>query len=384
MGLFYVGPVDGHDIQTLEGAIKEAVSRRCGVIIHVKTVKGKGMTEAENAPDLYHSVKPRAKATATDKKSSGDGSFSEKFGEIICQRAEKDKNVFAITAAMADGCGLNNFEASFPDRFFDVGIAEEHAAIFAAGLAAGGVRPVFAVYSTFLQRAYDCVLHDVALQDLPVIFAVDRAGIAAADGPTHHGIFDVSFLSGIPKVQIWSPFDYRSMEEAFESAWSTEDAPVCIRYPSGKEISGIGEAVPRKYGELRLSDTDPKEADAVIITYGRIAAEAIKAKGELEKKGKKILIVVMNKLRPYEKVADSILSLLDERKIPLVFLEEGIRSGGASENLYIIMKENPKIASKNVKILAIDDAFKPSMKGVGTYDNFGIGANHVVRAVEDN
>ena len=382
MGLFYVGPVDGHDIQTLEGAIKEAVSRRCGVIIHVKTVKGKGMAEAENAPNLYHSVRPKAKNS--DKNSPDEITFSEKFGEIICQKAENDKKIFAITAAMADGCGLNNFEAAYPDRFFDVGIAEEHAAIFAAGLAAGGVRPVFAVYSTFLQRAYDCVLHDVALQDLPVIFAVDRAGIAAADGPTHHGIFDVSFLSGIPGVQIWSPYDFESMEEAFERAWSTTDHPVCIRYPSGKEISGIGEAVPIKCGSLRLSDTDPREADGVIITYGRIAAEAIKAKAELEKDGKKILLVVMNKLRPYREAAESILSLLDERKIPVVFLEEGIRSGGASENLYIIMKENPKIASKSVKILAIDEPFKPSAKDASTYENFGIGAPDVTRAMREN
>ena len=369
MGLFYIGPVDGHDITRLESALNDAISRKTGVIIHVKTTKGKGMVAAEEAPTQYHSVTPKAKRREC-------ATFSSTFGELMCERAKNDPKLCAITAAMADGCGLSGFESAYPDRLFDVGIAEEHAAIFAAGLAAGGMKPVFAVYSTFLQRAYDCVIHDVALQDLPVVFAVDRAGLAAADGPTHHGIYDVAFLSTIPNVEIWSPYDYTSLKDAFESAMSA-NGPVCIRYPSGVENSDIAKRVPVKKGHLRLSFEG--ECDGYIITYGRITEQAIRACDELEGLGKKIKIILLNRLRPYGLIADEILSEISQSGAPIVFLEEGVLAAGASENLCRLLTAHQGFKERSVKVLAIHDDFGFSRKGESIYKTMGISAQDVVK-----
>lgn len=370
MGLFYIGPVDGHDVQRLEGALKDAISRKTGVIIHVKTTKGKGMVAAEEAPALYHSVTPKAKRTDS-------ATFSSTFGELMCEYAQKDDKICAITAAMADGCGLSGFEAAFPNRLFDVGIAEEHAAIFAAGLAAGGMKPVFAVYSTFLQRAYDCVIHDVALQNLPVIFAIDRAGLAAADGPTHHGIYDVAFLSTVPNVEIWSPYDYASLKTAFESAMKAEN-PVCIRYPSGVENSEIARQVPIQKGHLRLSFEG--ECDGYIITYGRITAEAIRACARLKELGKNVKIILLNRLRPYGLIASEILEQIGGDNAPVVFLEEGVRAAGASENLCRHLLQREGLGARGVKILAIHGDFGFSKKGESLYKTLGICADNVVDA----
>lgn len=370
MGLFYIGPVDGHDISRLEAALGDAISRKTGVIIHVKTTKGKGLTEAEEAPALYHSVTPKAKR-------KDSATFSSTFGELLCSYAENDPKICAITAAMADGCGLTGFEAAYPDRLFDVGIAEEHAAIFAAGLAAGGMKPVFAVYSTFLQRAYDCVIHDVALQDLPVIFAVDRAGLAAADGPTHHGIYDVAFLSTVPNVEIWSPYDFESLKTAFDHAVKAKN-PVCIRYPSGVENSDISKRVPVEKGHMRLSFEG--ECDGYVITYGRITAEAIKACDQLAKMGKRVKIVLLNRLRPYELIANEILSEISQNSAPVVFLEEGVRAAGASENLCRHLLKSEGFGARKIKILAVHDDFGFSKKGESIYKTLGICADDVVRA----
>ena len=370
MGLFYIGPVDGHDITRLEDALKDAISRKTGVIIHVKTTKGKGLSAAEQDPGLYHSVTPKAKR-------SDCATFSSVFGDILCEKAQDDKNICAITAAMADGCGLTRFATQFPDRLFDVGIAEEHAAIFAAGLAAGGVKPVFAVYSTFLQRAYDCVIHDVALQNLPVVFAIDRAGLAAADGPTHHGIYDVAFLSTIPGVEIWSPYDYDSMKLAFEYAFKSQN-PVCVRYPSGAANESIAGHVPIVRGDIRISFEG--ECDGYIITYGRITAEAIRACDRLSDAGKRVKIILLNRLRPYDAIADQILAELACKQAPIVFLEEGIRTAGASENLYRTMHEKTDFRSRDVKILAIDGDFGYSKKGEKLNKTLGISADDALAA----
>jgi len=370
MGLFYIGPVDGHDVQRLESAMRDAISRKTGVIIHVKTTKGKGLSAAEQNPGLYHSVTPKSKR-------SDCATFSSVFGNVLCEKAKDDEKICAITAAMADGCGLTRFAEQFPDRLFDVGIAEEHAAIFAAGLAAGGMKPVFAVYSTFLQRAYDCVIHDVALQDLPVVFAVDRAGLAAADGPTHHGIYDVAFLSTIPGVEIWSPYDYDSLKVAFDSAM-TAKGPVCIRYPSGAANESIVNRVPIERGDIRLSFEG--ECDGYVITYGRIVTEAIHACDTLSDMGKKVKIILLNRLRPYDDIADQVLAELASKDAPIVFLEEGIRTAGASENLYRTMHEKSDFRQRSVKILAVDGEFGFSKKGEKLYKTLGISADDVVNA----
>ena len=222
LGLYYLGPVDGNDEAAVERLLQEAKATKHSCVIHLKTQKGKGYAPAETTPSQFHGVSP-------NKTSVPDGnSFSREMGEHLTKLAEKDKKICAITAAMADGTGLVHFKDAYPDRFFDVGIAEEHAVTFAAGLAANGYRPVVAIYSTFLQRAYDNIIHDVALQGLPVVFCIDRAGLNSADGATHHGIFDVSFLSHIPNLKLYTPITREGLRRSLEAALA-DGAPCAIR-----------------------------------------------------------------------------------------------------------------------------------------------------------
>ncbi|MBO7736854.1 MAG: 1-deoxy-D-xylulose-5-phosphate synthase, partial [Clostridia bacterium] len=261
MGLYYLGPVDGNDMKAVEGILRMAREQNDSVIVHLKTQKGKGYAPAEENPDRYHSLPPR------DEK-KGEGSFSACFGKKLTAEAERDERITAITAAMRDGTGLSAFSDAYPDRFFDVGIAEEHAVTFAAGLAAGGRRPVVAIYSTFLQRAYDNIAHDVALQQLPVCFCIDRAGLNSADGPTHHGIFDVAFLSAIPHMKIYTPATYGALEAAMSEALAS-DMPSAIRYPRSSEERAVVErfyadGAPKSLG-IRADFTPSDRPSAVVI-----------------------------------------------------------------------------------------------------------------------
>ena len=225
LGLYYIGPVDGNNYKKVESALKEAKNINGCVVVHLKTKKGKGYIPAESSPDGFHSVYP-----GNEKKHS----FHSVFTEKLILEAEKDDSIVAVTAAMGMGTGLSEFEKRFPKRYFDVGIAEEHALTFSAGLSANRLKPFVAIYSTFLQRGYDSIIHDISLQNLPVKIIVDRAGLAVSDGPTHHGIFDVAFLSHIPNTVIYSPITYGSLSFAVEEALRL-DAPVAIRYPNTSE-----------------------------------------------------------------------------------------------------------------------------------------------------
>ena len=230
MGFTYLGPIDGHDLDRLVHVLAWARELQCPVVVHVKTVKGKGYAFAEQNPDKFHGVGPFDPETGLVKKSGGDD-FSAVFGKTLAACAAEDGRVCAITAAMADGTGLAPFAREFPDRFFDVGIAEEHAVTFAAGLAAGGLKPVFAVYSSFLQRAFDQIIHDVCMENLHVVFAIDRAGIVGADGETHQGVFDLSFLRHIPNMTVLSPKNGLELEAMLDYAVNVCKGPVAVRYP---------------------------------------------------------------------------------------------------------------------------------------------------------
>ena len=232
LGFAYIGVVDGHDMHALRQSIRQAIDTRRPVVVHVKTVKGKGYEPAEARPDAYHGTGPFHIANGASKVAAVGTTYTQAFGDALVRLAERDERIVAITAAMTQGTGLEGFEHRFPDRFYDVGIAEEHAAVFAAGLAIGGMRPVVALYSTFLQRAFDMLMQDIGLQHLPVVFAVDRAGLVGDDGPTHHGAFDLSFLRVIPGMTVMAPSSQEELQRLLATAL-TLDGPAALRYPRG-------------------------------------------------------------------------------------------------------------------------------------------------------
>ena len=252
MGITYLGPVDGHDITKLLDVFRKAKRVRGAVLVHVLTKKGKGYLPAERHPARFHGAEPFDIETGVPKNRRKKANYQDIFSTCMVKLGQRHENVVAITAAMPDGTGLKRFKNIYPERFFDVGIAEGHAVTFAAGLAAGGIRPIFAVYSSFLQRAYDQVLHDVCIQGLPVLFAIDRAGLVGSDGETHQGIFDVSFLSLVPGMSIMAPKNLWELQRMLEFG-VTFDGPLAIRYPRGQAYRGLKEfAAPVEYGKAEM------------------------------------------------------------------------------------------------------------------------------------
>ena len=379
MGLYYLGPVDGNDMEAVEGILRLAKEQQDSVLVHIKTKKGKGYAPAEENPNRYHGLAPKSGDTCS-------GSFSAEFGKTLCDMAEKDEDICAITAAMCDGTGLDTYSKTYPDRFFDVGIAEPHAVTFAAGLAAGGKRPVVAIYSTFLQRAYDNIVHDVALQRLPVCLCIDRAGLNAPDGPTHHGIFDVSFLSSIPNMTIYTPATYGALRCAMREALSI-DGPVAIRYPKGAENDLVvshfyGESIPDSLG-IRPDFGSRDEPDAVIVTHGKIVSEALRAQEAMAKKGKRIGILLAEFIKPYDRLAVLVAEAISDKDCPVITLEEEIRSGGFGMSLWDQLARLPAFADRRVEIMALDDSFAEQMENEDIYTTAGVSADHIVAKIED-
>lgn len=280
IGFKYIGPIDGHNIREMINTFRKAGEMNTPVIIHVSTQKGKGYSYAEQFPDDYHSVAPFCISTGKKKHANGEKKYSDIFADEVVRLAEKNPLLVTISAAMAKGTGLDRFEKKFPERFFDVGIAEQHAVTFAAGMAAGGLLPVVAIYSTFLQRAYDQVLHDVALQNLHVIFAIDRAGLAEGDGETHHGIYDVSFLMHIPNITIMAAADYNDLEHMLRYAVLKARGPVAIRYPRS-----TGKRLPENDCEMvpGCGIITGEGNDVCLIAVDGLFDQAVKIKEELEK-----------------------------------------------------------------------------------------------------
>ncbi len=331
LGFRYMGPVDGHNIKKLCEVLEEAKHINSPVLLHVNTKKGKGYELAEKNPSTFHGISNFD--VDTGETVSKGTNFSDEFGKYLCELASQNDKICAITAAMSLGTGLSRFCNNYPNRFFDVGIAEEHAVVFAAGLAKGEMIPFFVVYSTFLQRCYDQLIHDAALQKRKMIIAVDRAGFVGEDGETHQGIFDVAFMNTISNFTIYSPATYAEMRHDMHRAVYEDSNVVAIRYPRGGECE-IPDDFKPTYGVYDVyGDND---ADVAIVTYGRIFGNACKAYNMLKEQGKSIKVVKLNKIKPLDLSVCDLLK--NSRKI--FFFEEGIQNGGVGEKLALRLLES--------------------------------------------
>ena len=327
MDITYLGPVDGHDIRKLVKVFNEAKRVDHAVLVHVITKKGKGYPPAEENPAKFHGTGPFQIETGEPTEVSLTDSYTQVFSKVLTDIAKKDDRVVAITAAMADGTGLSTFAKHFPSRFFDVGIAEEHAMTFAAGLAAGGMKPVFAVYSSFLQRAYDQTLHDVCLQNLPVVIAVDRAGLVGSDGETHQGVFDLSFLSTIPNMTIISPKNRWEMADMIRFAVDFQ-YPISIRYPRGSAYEGMREfRAPVEYGK---SEILYEEEDIAIIFVGHMSELADRVRRKIKETGYSCSLVNARFVKPFDK---EMLEHLSKDHCLFVTIEENVLTGGFGEQV---------------------------------------------------
>lgn len=298
-GFNYVGPIDGHRLDLLCEMLQNVKKMSGPVLVHVITRKGKGYAPAEANPSLFHGVGPFDPVTGVVKaKKGGAASYTATFGKMIVELAEKDPTIVAITAAMCDGTGLNDFAARFPDRFYDVGIAEQHAVTFAAGLANRGLKPVVALYSTFLQRAYDNVLHDVALQDLPVVFALDRGGLVGADGPTHHGLFDFSYLRHIPNMVVMAPRNEEELRRALVTGLAYQ-GPFAFRYPRGNGVGVPLTENPQSF-EIGKGEKLRNGKDGVIFAIGTVVADALAAAEILSAEGLELTVIDARFVKPLD------------------------------------------------------------------------------------
>lgn len=351
LNINYVGPIDGHNIKELTDAINAAKNSKEPIVLHVKTVKGKGYEPAEKDPTLFHGVGPFEKETGKIINNANGKTYTQVFSDKIISLAEKDKNIVAITAAMADGTGLAEFSEKFPDRFFDVGICEQHAVTFAAGIALSGVVPVVCIYSSFLQRAFDQIIHDVCLQNQHVVFAIDRAGLVGADGETHQGIFDISYLRLIPNMTILAPKNDREFESMIEYAIYELKGPVAIRYPRGIAYSELADKDQNiEYGKSELL-YDGK--DIAILALGSMVSTAIHIKDKLKSKNIDPIIVNVRFAKPID------LNIVDEvckKGIKeLVVMEEGVRSGGIGQEIEDYVHD--KGYDVKVTLITIPDAY---------------------------
>ncbi len=377
MGLTYLGPADGNNLVAMERLLHEAKSMNESVLLHIRTKKGKGYLPAEEDPTRYHGISPAGSAKCEGR------SFSQVMGETLCTMAQSDARIAAITAAMCDGTGLVPFRERYKERFFDVGIAEEHALTFAAGLAAGGMRPFVALYSSFLQRGYDNVIHDIALQNLPVTICIDRAGLNASDGATHHGIFDVAFLSGIPNMTIYTPLTAKTLAMAMKEALAG-NSPAAIRYPKGGEDARVLAEFYREEKEtLGAACNFEKDAclDVLIITGGTIVCEALTASDLLWERGVRAGILLLEKIKPFAECAKNIASLMPKRVSRILFLEEEIRAGGMGMLISDQMKRQGLLDAIPYEIMGTDDSFVPRHEGCTMYADAGIDAAHIVSAI---
>ncbi|HJC90310.1 MAG TPA: 1-deoxy-D-xylulose-5-phosphate synthase [Candidatus Mediterraneibacter excrementigallinarum] len=341
MDITYLGPVDGHDIRKLVKILNEAKRVDHAVLVHVITKKGKGYPPAEENPARFHGTGPFEIKTGEAKDKSDKDTYTDVFSKVLTDIGRKDEKVVAITAAMADGTGLSRFARRFPQRFFDVGIAEEHAMTFAAGLAAGGMKPVFAVYSSFLQRAYDQTIHDVCLQKLPVFIAVDRAGLVGSDGETHQGVFDLSYLSSIPNMTIMSPKNRWEMADMVRFAVDFP-YPVALRYPRGAAYEGMRQfRAPIEYGKSELLF---REKEIAILFVGHMSELADSVRQRLKENGMSCSLINARFVKPLD--TEMLDDLLKDHSL-FVTIEENVLTGGYGEQVlrYVSGKE------KSVRVL---------------------------------
>ena len=350
MGLTYLGPVDGHDMRQLGKVLQEAKRKQGPVLIHVLTEKGRGYEPAMRHPARFHGAAPYEIETGLPK-SKGNPSYTDIFSTVMRKFGDREPDVVAVSAAMVPGTGLKRFGNMFPDRLFDVGIAEEHAVTFAAGLALGGLRPVVAIYSSFLQRAIDQILHDVCMQNLPVVFAVDRAGLVGSDGETHHGCFDLSYLSMMPNMTVMAPKNKWELSDMMKFA-IRQNGPVAIRYPRGEAYTGLEEyRAPIEMGKAEVLE---KGKEIAILAVGNMVRTAVQVTENLRKKGYEPTLVNMRFVKPLD---TELLDIIKEDHSLIVTMEENVKSGGFGEQ--VMTYYGSKMHGPAVRIVAIEDRFVP-------------------------
>ena len=376
LGFIYLGPVDGHDIRDVAKVLQQAQSTRGPVLVHVLTKKGKGYQPAENNPDKFHGVGPFNVKTGELLKSGGPKTYTEIFGRTMTRLARQDDRVLAITAAMPSGTGLNNFSRLYPQRFFDVGIAEQHAVTMAAGLAASGFRPVVAIYSTFLQRAYDQVLHDVCLQNLPVTFALDRGGIVGEDGATHHGLFDFSFLRSIPNLVVMTPKDENEFQHMLATAVSC-GGPAVVRYPRG---AGTGAQLDKDYRILPLGKAEVlrEGKDCTFLVAGNLIQMALEAAEMLGERGIDAAVVNARFVKPLD---EELIVDCAARTRRIYTLEEHVLAGGFGSAVTELLTEKGP-AGVQIKRFGLPDTFVEHGSPALLRARYGLTAEQVARAVE--
>ncbi len=372
MGFAYMGPFDGHDIEQLCSAFEIAKNKNEPVMIHVITKKGKGYDFAEKSPSTFHGISKFD--IETGESVSTEKTYSDVFGEKLCDEADVNDKICAITAAMSLGTGLEKFSNDHSERFFDVGIAEEHAVTFASGLAKNGMLPVFCVYSTFLQRCYDQIVHDCSMQNLKMIFAIDRAGFVGMDGESHQGLFDVPFLNTIPKIEVYSPSSFDEMNKIFDKAVCEGDNAVAIRYPRGVE-----DKLPSDFVYCGEDfDIYGSIGETAIVTYGRLFSNACKAKEILKGKGINAVIIKLNKIKPInEKIFENIGGYKN-----IFFFEESLRNGSVSERFGSLLLEKGYIGKYFVT--AVDDEFVKQASVEAQLCKYGLDTDSMVKKVSEN
>lgn len=371
MGFHYMGPVDGHDVEELTNVLQWAKAQRSPVLVHVNTVKGKGYRFAEQEPNRFHGVSPFDVATGQPIKPGGSN-YSQVFGDALTELAREDERVCAISAAMVDGTGLTAFAKEFPARFYDVGISEGHAVAMAAGMAKQGSVPVFAVYSSFLQRGYDMLLHDVALSGLHVVLAVDRAGLVGADGETHHGCFDPNYLSQVPGMTVLCPASFEELRQMLRKAVFEIEGPVAIRYPRGGEESYRGCCCDEGMTYLR------RGKDCTIVSYGTLINQAMDAAQVLEKKGIEASVVKINRIAPLSK--EDVMALQGAET--LLVLEDCVEAGCVGQRLGAAMLQ-AGIAPRRLILKNSGNGFVPQGSVLQLYRALGLDGESVASAIEE-
>ena len=376
IGFKYLGPIDGHDISDMEQIFKKAKKLNEPVLIHVLTKKGKGYQIAEEMPDKFHATSPFDLKTGMPKKEKTKD-YSKVFGEKLVQLATENDKIVAITAAMKDGTGLTEFASKFPDRFFDVGIAEQHALTFAAGIAKEGMIPIVPIYSSFYQRAYDSVIHDICMQNLPVIMCADRAGIVGQDGETHQGIFDLSFFKLIPNLNIMAPKNFKELEDMLEFSIKLQK-PVVIRYPrGGEEKEKLNDRIKIELGKSEILSNGK---DVTILAIGKEVSKAIQVKNELKENGIEAEVINVRFLKPFDtsKIIESII-----KTKYVVTIEDNTLIGGLASTVKELIIEN-ELKDIKIKSFGYPDVFVEHGMTNELEEKYGVDVKNIVKIILQN
>jgi 1-deoxy-D-xylulose-5-phosphate synthase len=376
LGFEYIGPINGHDIHDLLAVLAKVKNNGKPTLVHIVTQKGKGYPIAEQLPVKYHGVTQFDVSTGAFHKAPASApAYTAMFGKAMCELAEKDARIVAITAAMSEGTGLSEFSKRFPDRFFDVGIAEQHAVTFATGLACEGMRPVVAIYSTFLQRAFDQVMHDTCLMRAPVTLALDRGGIAGADGPTHHGLYDLVFLSALPGIVVMAPKDENELRNMLYTALTIE-GPAALRYPRG---NGIGVPIDAEFKKLDIGKSEilRERGDIGILALGSMVYPCLEAATRLEKLGISATVINARFMKPLD--AELICCLAAEKQF-LVTAEEGTEAGGFGAQVATLLQDRRVPAS--VLRIAVPDRIIPHGAPDLLHAKYGLDVDGIVERIK--